>query len=421
VANENEEPPKPPAAPDAGKPRKRNWYWLIAVVAVGGLAAKLLFALPSQMPPSPLSPSPPSPSSPTPPPAGLDWQVKAVSDKLRDTTSVEADAEHDMDNGGKIQITGTCNESAMQLEFAYFAKDDKDSSFETEGSDEDVDLHYRIDDGDVKEATSKTKYKNTAAIVFAYQMSDPNQNADVTLIAGLAAALGGGPQDLRQLLHAREVRFELPLAGGTTEVVSIDPQDAGFQNFVAACKIDIKKIDQDAGKQQAVTHACTTGEGMLRVIGPTSVAGLTAGTTVQPLADSDAVSKGNCTVETKVAWPSSYGAQWSQQYVPLSSLEAISDTPSRQQLDDALKQACTTGQGTVRMTANETLEGAPPTESGQSVAVVNGMLLQPVADVDAVASGKCTVTYSFGTTDYTGKVPMTSLDVPPPDQAQGSN
>jgi len=420
VAEDNEERPKPPAE---AKPRKRNWYWLIALVAVVGVVAKVALTLPSQVTPSP-DPSSTPPVSPTPTPsAGLDWQVKSVRDKLTDATSIEADAEHDMDSGGKIQVTGTCNESAVQFEFASFGKDGQGSSFETDGSDGDVAIRYRVDSGDASEFDSKTKYTNTAAIVFAYQMADPNQDSGVALIGQLAAALGGGPQDLRRLLHARQVRFQLPLAGGQTEVISIDPQDAGFQSFVSACKIDLKKFDEDAAKQQALTHACTTGDGMLRVIGPTSVTGLASGATVQPVADPDAVSKGKCTVETKIdnPWARPGAPQWSQQYVALDSLEAISDTPTKQQEDDALKQACTTGQGTLRMIANDTLEGAPPNESGQALALHDGVMVQPVADAEAVATGKCTVTYTFGTTDYTGKVPMASVDVPPVQQAQGSN
>ncbi|HWD25749.1 MAG TPA: hypothetical protein VG387_01190 [Rhizomicrobium sp.] len=264
------------------------------------------------------------------------WSVGTETDKLTDAKTLVATSEHDTENGGKVFMTATCDSSTIAIDFEYHAKDKADDAYETAGEDQNVDIAYRIDNGDVQDAVSHTGHSNTADAVFTYEMSDAKQPPTFgdALMKGLGSMTGLGPQDLRSFLHAHEIRFELPLAGGAKEVIGIYPQEASFQGFVAACNIDLKAIDEDAAKQQAanappsnpnnpapndteltaaaqqdadvVRTDCTTGEGRLRVLTDAPLKPMTDafgvdlrlynGLIVAPVANSDAVAQGYCVV-----------------------------------------------------------------------------------------------------------------------------
>jgi hypothetical protein len=305
----------------------------------------------------------------------LDWQVKAVADDVQNTKSLEADAEHDMEDGGKVQITGTCDDSSIQLEFAYFAKDKDDSAYETQGTEEVVHVPYRFDQGDPQEAISKTKYDNTADITFSYEKPEPSandtdeSNNDTESSDGFAKVLSGvmdeaaklaaeeGPQDLRSFLHAQQARFELPLKGGHSEVVTINPQDDGFQRFVSACKIDLKKFDAEVAAQKAADKAA---------------------------ADRAAQEKAHAAAATEQA---------------------------AAQATDAVKQVCTTGQGMLRVNDESIVENSQADGKPYAYSLAGGETVTPIADPTAVASGKCSVTFPSRYGTITGELWIKSLAV----------
>jgi hypothetical protein len=308
----------------------------------------------------------------------LVWQVKTVTDKLTDAKSIEADTEHDMDDGGQIQITGTCNDSAIKLEFAYFAKDDKNSALAMQENG-DVSIRYRFDNGDVNAVTNNTDHSNTIAVVFAYQTSGSDDDGAISAITKLVNALGSGPQDLRGFLHARQVRFELPLANGTAEVVSINPQDSGFQSFVSACKIDLATFDADAAKQQAVAKAAADQKAQQDAAAATAAA----------------------------------QQQAEQQQAAQQQAEAA------QQNAEAVKKACTTGQGTLSAKGTTSID---LTKGGVlDTWVYTGQVVQPVADPDAVAAGKCSVEFTHGEHDVAGRISLGSLEAANAPPAQAGN
>lgn len=195
---------------------------------------------------------------------GLAWDVGYQKGKL--DPQLEADATHDIDGGGQIEIAATCDSSSdasnITLAFSYFSKYDKGdgaaSSYDTEGSGnfEHVPIIYRIDNGESQQANSQTQYKNSANVVFAYISPNAKGSGDAAgdMAAGLMIGLTkmfGGIQDLKPFLHAHEVDFQLPLGGGGSEIVKINPQDSNFQSFVSQCKIDIGRIDAEVAKQKA--------------------------------------------------------------------------------------------------------------------------------------------------------------------------
>jgi len=68
------------------------------------------------------------------------------------------------------------------------------------------------------------------------------------------------PQDLRLLLHARTVRFELPIAGRKPETVQFDPQNAVLRRLVQDCKIDLANADAEAHENDATSRATAKNE-----------------------------------------------------------------------------------------------------------------------------------------------------------------
>jgi hypothetical protein len=301
---------------------------------------------------------------------GLSWSVGSEKDKLTDQVTLQASATHDMDDGGKVYLTGTCDENDLMIEFEYHARDKDKGTFETQGTDEVVHIPYRLDDGGVQELISKTNYNNTAQAVFAYEPpGDKNQPNDVSssilnMTASLVKAFlpGLGPQDLRAFLHAREVRFQLPLDGGKTEVVKVYPQDASFGKFLAACKIDVKRYDSEIAAQEAAKKA---------------------------------------EEEKKAA--DEKAAQEAQQQ-QLQEQQA-----AEQRRQEALKQACMTGQGDLQITGTTVVEGAA--HGIVAIYAFNGQSVQPIADPDAVNGSKCTITFTRGNSTIQGTVPLNYLTV----------
>ena len=307
----------------------------------------------------------------------LSWSVGYEKDKLN--PQLEATATHTIDGGGEVDMKATCDSdtdgSAITLNLEYHAKDastnnDANSSYATVGSGafERVSIPYQIDGGEIQTASSQTDYRNSANVVFAY--INPNGKTDAGgMIAEMTGKMFGGIQDLQPFLHAHDVRFQLPLGDGTTEIVAVNPQDSDFQSFVSQCKIDIKSIDAAVAQQQADEKAAADAKAQ---------------------ADADAA-KAQQALQDAAAQAAQAGA-------------------------DAVKQACATGQGTLRMTGAATnLEGA---QAGiTTVYVFSGQVVQPVADPDAVADGKCSVEFTRDGSDLTGKLPLSSLLFlqPPPD------
>jgi hypothetical protein len=187
-----------------------------------------------------------------------EWVLDTVTDKLSDTRHIQATSLRATDNGGKLYITADCSPTAIAFGFEYHGKTKEDTYLDTVGDDAIVHIGYRFDQGDVHEALSKSEYSNSADILFGFDLGDDrNSGSPADLIAKGALAFaqalvpGVGPQDLRGLLHANEVRFELPLARGFKQVISIHPQDPTFQSFVRSCKIDLKRIDAVAAARAA--------------------------------------------------------------------------------------------------------------------------------------------------------------------------
>jgi hypothetical protein len=160
-----------------------------------------------------------------------------------------------MDGGGRVNIVATCNSgsdgSSVTLDFSYFSKGDKGdgavSRFDSDAQG-DVAVLYRIDGSQTRQANSHTGYWNIARVMFAYV----SPNAKVDPADALVIGLSGSYQDLQPFLHAREMKFQLPLGGGRPGIVSLSPQDSGFRAFLSQCKIDLGSIDAETATHQAL-------------------------------------------------------------------------------------------------------------------------------------------------------------------------
>lgn len=312
------------------------------------------------------------------------WSVENKAGPIGENPTLTATQTQNDDNGGSVFITATCDDSTISFDFEYHAKQDDDahSRLETQGTGEYVHVPYRIDDGEIKEAISQTNHTNTADALFAYEMSDaaaPAQPGEVIakgvgkLISGLIPGLG--PQDLRAFLHAQNVRFEIPVADGTKDVVVVRPQENTFQSFVSACRIDLKRFDDDVARQQQAEKAAAEAKAKAQ-------------------ADADALQKAQQDAATLAA----------------------------QQRSDALRQACTAGQGELRVTQTVNLEG-----SSSTTWVFSGQMVQASPDPDAVAAGKCSVSFARGNGELSGQLPLSALEVadnasaPAPDAGTGDS
>jgi hypothetical protein len=78
-----------------------------------------------------------------------------------------------------------------------------------------------------------------------------------------------------------------------------------------------------------------------------------------------------------------------------------------QQRTDAVRQTCLTGRGTLNVVGATFVDGAR--FHVPSVWANDGQMVQPVADPDAVASGKCTVDFRQGGHSFVGRIAMGSL------------
>jgi hypothetical protein len=73
---------------------------------------------------------------------------------------------------------------------------------------------------------------------------------------------------------------------------------------------------------------------------------------------------------------------------------------------DAVKQACLSGQGYLSAKGTLQLQGSQP------VFIYSGQTVQPIADPDAVASGRCSVSFTQNGHDFTGTLSLVQLDPP---------
>jgi hypothetical protein len=73
---------------------------------------------------------------------------------------------------------------------------------------------------------------------------------------------------------------------------------------------------------------------------------------------------------------------------------------------DAVKQACLTGQGTLTTTGPTALRGR------DAIFLSSGEVVQPIADPNAVASGRCSVTFTRNRREFSGTLSIAQLDPP---------
>ena len=178
------------------------------------------------------------------------WELHYDKDKLTDLRSFRATLSRGIDGGGQLLMSATCNKTAIAVNFAVSNRGGLEVY--TQAGDDVVPVIYRIDGKQPQSIWAGSPRSTSADVVIA---SEFQAYAGDVPVSGILALLGRSPLDLREFLHAREVRFQLPLSDGGKHVASIYPQEASFQKFVKACGIDIRKMDADAAKRDADERA----------------------------------------------------------------------------------------------------------------------------------------------------------------------
>lgn len=178
------------------------------------------------------------------------WELHYDKDKLTDVRSLRATLNREIEGGGQVLLSATCNKTTIAVNFSIQNR----GSLEvyTQAGDDVVPVIYRIDGKQPQSIWAGSPRSTSADVVIA---SEFQAYAGDVPVSGILALLGRSPLDLREFLHAREVRFQLPLSDGGKHVASIYPQEASFQKFVKACGIDIRKMDADAAKRDADERA----------------------------------------------------------------------------------------------------------------------------------------------------------------------
>ena len=180
------------------------------------------------------------------------WNVGTETDGITDAANPSATLERSTPNGGRVDIEAECGQTTILFSFEYHAKREPDSSLAVGNGYGDIAFVYRFDDGKVQNLLSHSQFKNVATAVFAYEAKEqaPTTSGEAIEQAtgGLITALipAAGAQDLRALLHAKRVRFGLPLGDGTPYVFEFAPNEGSFRRFLAACKINLASVDRDA-------------------------------------------------------------------------------------------------------------------------------------------------------------------------------
>lgn len=295
------------------------------------------------------------------------WSVGTTTDKLDGMIAVEADMEQRTGNGGVLDVAANCNPTVIQITFEYHAKRDADSALTPANGYGDIALRYQLDNGEVRGILRHANYKNVAFALFTYEVqrapansSEAIANATGRLMWALMPA--AGPQNLRALLHANIVRFEVPLGDGTSEIVAFSPKENSFRSFLGACKIDLARLDADAAKS------------------------------AKAAADRDAKER---------------AAEAERQ----RQREMFADMQRRA---DKIKDACRQGEQPLRIEIAAALQSAEGTNNSPPIPV--GQIVTTIANDDDPL-GRCEVEYTDGGTRQQGFLSTTVLepaDEPPP-------
>jgi len=210
-------------------------------------------------------------------PAG--WRVEDVTNRMTDKTSFQAVLEEPVSTNppGRININAACNSEGVTFDMLFLIPGEDQNPPKNPGFKQNtygqtyvpggligamvmagrhskpwVETRVRIDDHDPKTVSSEKDYDNEAVILFSAKswnsavsdMDSPSHatNSDERVNEGLnqlgrMALAGMAAGTARDLFHAHKVLIEFTLANGTTSIMEIHPQDAGFREFASRCGV----------------------------------------------------------------------------------------------------------------------------------------------------------------------------------------
>ncbi len=198
-------------------------------------------------------------TSPDPAPSAgaLSWVLRDFKDKMTDKVTRKAASESSFDGGVLIQVAASC--APYGVEFAFYAFRNREPAPFVQ-KEKLVGMRTRIDSGEVRMATGSAAYTNVAETGFydaPFVEKQVKSNThplgrvldEMALMSVQKNALGR----LDQLLGARSIRVELPLADGGAYVVDLNPQDQTLKSIVLRCQSELQA--QALAEQQAAQQA----------------------------------------------------------------------------------------------------------------------------------------------------------------------
>jgi hypothetical protein len=211
------------------------------------------------------------------------WQPVERTDPMSGEKHFEADRLVRVpDAAGDMKMVATCDAVSVQMTFTYLANDNQTGFKEnTEGavvvpnnllgaviaagrhSRPWVDMRVRIDNDPPVTVSFENDYPNQASLMF---FADPRQASTGqalsesdpvggTVASMLLAGKSAGSRD--KAVEAQSILVEFTLADGRNEIVQIEPQQAGFQEFAYRCDDEFwtgparRKAEEEAKKKAA--------------------------------------------------------------------------------------------------------------------------------------------------------------------------
>jgi TPR repeat protein len=187
----------------------------------------------------------------------LSWQVEDEKDKITNKTTHTAISSGTFGDGVSLDVRAICDGMGVEFVFETY-RGQAPAAFAWDH--DKLPMRIRID-GQVRVAGGQSKYSNQAAIEFYdpaaaqkvlvgnWPSPQDNQNSVGVLFnrlmgkSALLALPSIAAGKLNELNNAQSVLVELPFAGGSSNVVDLNPRDAMLKTIIRKCMADIGAKD----------------------------------------------------------------------------------------------------------------------------------------------------------------------------------
>jgi hypothetical protein len=223
-----------------------SYLWRVSravgiAISVAGLSARVAVAQNNGTPPAN------SDAAPT----ALSWQVKDAKDAMTDVVTHKTVSYLDFPDGTSLEASAKCSALGVEFTLGMYSGNEKPSTLAWK--DDTTQVRVRIDGANVRVARVAMEYTNAARLVFYDpdaamnymeksvsssckkddMMCGPLANAQIKV--AMDKLRENAPGTLDVLAKAANVRVELVLANGRTNVFDLNPQDNTVKNVIHEC------------------------------------------------------------------------------------------------------------------------------------------------------------------------------------------